>query len=82
MVNNMLKRVNNFLNNKDYQVIILKDKVHIINYKSVIDVTSECVLIKVEDNIIKIKGNNLSLVKMDNTEVLLTGTIKGVTINE
>lgn len=82
MVNNMLKRVNNFLNNKDYQVIILKDKVHIINYKSVLDVTSECVLIKVEDNIIIIKGNNLSLVKMDNTEVLLTGTIKGVTINE
>lgn len=82
MVNNMLNNITTYFNSKEYQINILKNKVHILNYKSVIDVTSECILIKVEDNITKINGENLLLVKMDNAEILITGIIKGVTINE
>lgn len=82
MVNNMLNNITTYFNSKEYQINILKNKVHILNYKSVIDVTSECILIKVEDNITKINGKNLLLVKMDNAEILITGIIKGVTINE
>ena len=51
-------------------------------YKSVIDITSEVVIINVNNRISKIKGKDMKAVKLDKKELLITGTILEVTIDE
>ena len=78
----MLNNLSTFLSNTEYRISILPNKVHVLNYSSIIDINSESVIIKVNNKISKIKGKNIKLIKLDKKELLVSGIINGVTINE
>lgn len=82
MVNNMLNNLNKYINSKDYEINLLPNKVHIINYKSIIDITSNEVILKLNNKISKIKGTDIKAIKLTDNELLISGNIKGVTFNE
>ena len=56
----MLNNISTYLNNEDYRVSILKNGAHILNYKSIVDITNDEVIIKIEKKLIKIYGNSFS----------------------
>ena len=78
----MLNNLSSYLSSNEYRIIVLPNGVHVLNYKSVIDITSEVVIINVNNKISKIKGKDMKAVKLDKNELLITGTILEVTIDE
>ena len=47
----MFNNINSFLNSETYRVSLLPNKVHILNYKSIIDINSNSVIIKLDNNL-------------------------------
>lgn len=78
----MLNNLSSYLSSNEYRISILPSGVHVLNYESIVDITSELVIIKVSNIISKIKGKDMKAVKLDKKELLISGTILGVTINE
>jgi len=78
----MLNNLSAYLGLEDYRISILKNGVHVLNYKSIIDITETEILLKIDKKIIKIKGTNFRLKELDKKELLIYGIIKKVEINE
>ena len=78
----MLNNLSSYLSSNEYRISVLPTGVHVLNYKSVIDITGEVVIINVNNKISKIKGKDMKAVKLDKKELLITGTILEVTIDE
>ena len=78
----MLNNISAYLKSEEYRVTILKNGAHILNYKTIVDITSEEAIIKIDKKIIKIYGSSLTLTKLDKKELLINGTIKRLEINE
>ena len=74
-------RLNNYLNDNDYKIIIKENYVNIINYDEIIDFTLNKIVVKYKNKIITTEGVNLTITKMVTKEVLITGNISSVRIN-
>ena len=77
----MLNNISTYLRDLDYRVTLLKNGLHVLNYKSIIDITSNIIMFKVNDKLFKVNGKNMILKKLDKKEFLITGVIESVTIN-
>lgn len=75
------ERLNNYLYDKEYKIIIKENYVNIINYDEIIDFTFNKVSVKSKNKIIIIEGTNLTISKMVIDEVLITGNISNIRIN-
>ena len=78
----MFRNLNSFLNNETYKVSLLPNKEHILNYKSIIDINSNSVIIKLDNKLCKIYGSDIKLVKLDKKELLISGIFERININE
>lgn len=78
----MLENISTYLFKEDYRLTILPYGLHVLKYKSVLDITDKEALIKMPKNVVKVIGSNLKLVTLDKLEVLITGNIKKVEIIE
>lgn len=78
----MLNNISVFLRNEEYRISLLPNKIHIMNYKKIVDINDNEVIIKVADKVLRISGKNLRLVKLDKSELLLTGLVEGLKLNE
>lgn len=78
---NILNRIDNYLYDKEYKIIIKMNEVNIINYDEIIEFSLTKVSIKYRNKIIIIEGKNLVISKMLDDEVLITGIISNVRIN-
>lgn len=74
----MISKITNYINNIDYKITISLDKIHIYNYKSIIDITDSEALIKIDNKVIKIIGTDIKLLKLDKKELLISGCFKGL----
>lgn len=74
----MLETLSNYLKNEEYRITLLKDKVHVLNYKSIIDINENNLLIRIDKDIIKVVGNDIKLLKLDKKELLISGKIKEI----
>ncbi len=73
--------INKILNNK-YELILKENLLHIKNYKEIIDINSNNIIIKLNNKTLKIKGNDLLICCLDEYEILIKGNIKGLDFNE
>ena len=62
----------------EFKITILKDKINIVNYDRIINLTDNEVSLKIENTKVKIYGNNLMLNKLLDREILLTGKVSKV----
>ena len=74
-LNNNLEK---YLMDTDFKVIIKDNYLNIINYKEIVDFSSNQIIIKTNKKIIKIIGDNLIVSKMQDSEALITGNINKV----
>ena len=74
-------RLDNYLYDREYKIIIKENYVNIINYDEIIDFTLSKVTVKYKNKIIIIEGTNLTISKMVIDEVLITGNISNIRIS-
>ena len=76
----LISKIDRYLEDKNYEIIIKENKVNIINFKEIIDFSSNQISLKCDNNIINIEGKNLIISKMLDNELLVTGTIYNIRI--
>lgn len=77
----LLNRVENYLYDHEYKIILKDNQINIINYDEIIDFSLTKISIRVNSKIIVIEGTKLIISKMLSDEVLVTGNISNIRIN-
>lgn len=78
----LYQELRNYIDNQEFKLIISNNYLNIINYLKIIILESERIDILVPNKIIKIKGQNLKLMRLLNQEILIEGFIKDVEFME
>ena len=78
---NLINKLDRYLYDKEYKIIIKENYVNIINYDEIIDFSLNNISVKYHNKIIKVEGQNLTISKMVTDEVLITGDISTIRIN-
>lgn len=71
----MFRELKNVIYDKNFKMTILEDKISIKPFKDILTFEENELLIKTENKIIKIKGENLTINKLENYEILILGNI-------
>lgn len=74
----MLNNLRSFINDNEWRINIYDGKINIVNYDDVISLEDNRISIKYKKGIIIIKGDNLSVNKLLDNEILITGNIKNL----
>lgn len=77
----IMNKLNNYLYDREYKIVIKENYINIINYDEIIDFSLNKVSIKYKNKLIVIEGKNLVITKMLEQEVLITGNIFNIRIN-
>lgn len=75
---NLLSKLDKYLTDTNYKIIIKENYVNIINYEEIKDFSNNKVIITTKKNKTIITGENLVVSKMQDNEVLITGKIQKV----
>ena len=68
----------NILFNNNYKIHIYDNKINIFNYKSIRDISSNVINIRLEDFDLKLKGENLLVIKLDDKDISISGVFKEI----
>ncbi len=78
----MLKSIYKFINNDDFSINIWNKCIEINNFSNIILLNNDKVIIENKNQIITIIGQNLSIRKLLDNEILLYGNLKSVELGE
>ncbi len=67
-----------FINSKKLKINYIDSKLNIVNFDDIILLTESKIIFKTIDSTIVIKGNDLTLLKLLDREVLIGGIIKSI----
>lgn len=74
----MLRNLRTFINDNEWYINIYDGKVNVVNYDDVILLEDNRISIKYKKGMIIIKGENLSVNKLLENEMLIIGKIKSI----
>lgn len=74
----LISKFRSYLLEDNFSINIVKNKVDVINYSSIGIIDSNKITIYYDEGELVISGKNLSLVKMIDNEVLISGSISGI----
>ena len=77
----LFSKLDRYLEDKNYEIIIKENKVNIINFQEIIDFSVNKISLRCDNKIINIEGKNLIISKMLDDELLITGIIFNIRIN-
>ena len=77
----LISKLDRYLEEKNYEIIIKENKVNIINFKEIIDFSTNKISLRCDNKIVNIEGKNLIISKMLDDELLITGTVYNIRIN-
>ncbi len=64
----------------DERVIYFNEQVYVVNFLKILEISDESITIKGKNNLFIIKGNNLSLRRLLDKEVLVSGKVKAIEV--
>lgn len=76
----ILDRINNYISELDYKIIITNNYINIVNYKEILDFNSTRISIRHDKGITDIFGTNLVVNKMVEDEILITGEFNSINL--
>lgn len=76
----MLERIKKYIVDDEERVIYFDNKVYIVNFIKILDINYENIMVRGKNKLIIIRGNNLSLRKLLEREVLISGDIKVIEV--
>ncbi len=74
----MLNNLRNYINDNNWKIHIYDGNINIVNYIDVISLEDNRISIKYQNGTLIIKGNHLSINKMLDQEILITGDVKSI----
>jgi len=74
----IIKNFRSYLLEDNFSINILKNKVDIINYNTIGQIDSNKIIVYYDDGMVIISGKNLSLIKMIDNELLISGLINNI----
>ncbi len=74
----LFDRIDNYISEYKYKVIIVDNSVNIVNYKKIIEFTDNVIKVESKDGITTVNGSNLVITKMLSDEILITGKIYSI----
>ena len=74
----MLRDLRNYILEKDFRVNYIKDKLNIVNYDCIDHFSDDKVMIRYNEGVLVISGENLIISKLLDDEILISGIIKAV----
>lgn len=77
---NVIRKVVDFIEDKDIKLTFSVNKLYIVNYKEIVRFNEKLVIIKHEQGLINIIGENLMIARLLATEMLIIGSIKKIEI--
>lgn len=75
---NIINNIRSYIKEDELKIIILKNKINIINYIDIGHFDSNKVIVKCSDENIIINGNDLVVSKLINDEILITGNFSDI----
>ena len=78
----MFSTIKNFVNDNKFSISIFDNCIHINNYQEIITLEETRVSVTSSLRIITIKGKNLTINRLLDNEILITGEVKEVDFNE
>lgn len=76
----MLERVNQYIYDKEFRFTVFDNRIHIINFKRIIVLEEDLVLLQSNQKKIRIVGTRLVLNKLLDHEMLLMGNIQKIEV--
>ena len=70
----------NYINDNEFKLTIYNNKIHIINFKLLITLEDNYISFLISNKKINITGNNLSLEKLVDKELLIKGNITNIEV--
>lgn len=74
----LFDKLDRYLVNNNYRVVIEESRIHIINYIEIEDFSSKMVVIRYKDGKCVLEGEMLVVSKMIDDELLITGKLKSI----
>ena len=74
----LIRKIDNYINDKNIKVISTNNYVNITNYNKILDFDSNNIDIELSNYNLLIKGNNLVINKMYDNELLIKGKIESI----
>lgn len=74
----LLNRMRDYLIPEEFEIHVYQNQIHIMNFTSIGEIGSEKILIRYDNGMVVVKGNNLVLSKLLNGEVLIKGVLKTI----
>lgn len=74
----MLDIIKSYFSKEDYYLIVTNNNLYIKNYTKIIDINDKEILVKINNRIIKINGENLTLIKIISKDLSIKGSIESV----
>lgn len=68
----------NYILDNQFKIIMLKNKINIINYLEIDSFDEEKIIIRYKDGLVIVVGNNLIISKLLDDELLISGDISKV----
>ena len=73
-----MSRLKEFLNTSKFKMNYIDNNLNIVNYDEIVLVTSDKIILLKENKTIVVKGSDLTLLKLLDSEVLISGMIKTI----
>lgn len=74
----VIKNFRSYLLEDNFSINVFKDRVDIINYNNIGSIDSNKIIVYYDDGMVIISGKNLSLIKMIDNELLISGVINNI----
>ena len=77
----MLNKIKDYINDNEFRMTIYTDRIHVVNYIKIISLESDRVSFLTNKGRIIIKGQNLSLNKLLDDEILISGIVINIEVD-
>ena len=77
----LVNRVEAYLQDSEYKIIIKNNQINIVNYDEIIDFSLTKVSVRYKNKLFITEGKNLVISKMLKDEILIKGNIENIRIN-
>ena len=74
----MLKSINKYLKNNEFSINILENIIDINNFIDIIVLEPNKIVLSIPSRVLKIYGSDLTINKLLDNEITITGTIKAM----
>lgn len=74
----IINSIRSYILEDEFKITYLNNRVNIVNYLSIGSIDSNKVIIKYNNGIVSVKGSNLVLSKLMNSEILISGDIYSI----